>query len=92
MEAAAWGVSEYLHESHNLTVLLYHLVLPAQYGCVVSAEAVDTGLKFEQCTFHHPKDFKANTVAETPLKPRIASLFCLLECQGTSVWRRIDIA
>ena len=35
----------YIHKSHNVTVLLYHLVCPAKYRKVVFSEAVDKSLK-----------------------------------------------
>ena len=38
-------MSEYIHKSHNVTVLLYHLVFPAKYRKVVFDENVDTELK-----------------------------------------------
>ena len=38
-------MSEYIHKSHNVTVLMYHLVNPAKYGRVVFDEWVDTVLK-----------------------------------------------
>jgi putative transposase len=38
-------VSEYIHKSHNVTVLIYHLVFPAKYRRVVFDEAVDSVLK-----------------------------------------------
>jgi len=38
-------VSEYNHESHNVTVLIYNLVFPAKYRRVVFDEAVDLVLK-----------------------------------------------
>jgi putative transposase len=38
-------MSEYLHKSHNVTVLLYHLVFPAKYRRVVFDEQVDQVLK-----------------------------------------------
>lgn len=38
-------MSEYIHKSHNVTVLLYHLVLPAQDRRVVFDERVDEELK-----------------------------------------------
>jgi REP element-mobilizing transposase RayT len=38
-------VSEYIHKSHNFTVLLYHLVFPAKYRRVVFDEKVDGVLK-----------------------------------------------
>jgi len=38
-------VSEYIHKSHNVTVLLYHFVCPAKYRRVVFSEAVDKSLK-----------------------------------------------
>ena len=38
-------MSEYIHKSHNVTVLLYHLVFPAKYRRVVFDEQVDTVLK-----------------------------------------------
>ena len=37
--------SEYIHKSHNVTVLLYHLVFPAKYRKSVFDEAVDLTLK-----------------------------------------------
>ena len=39
------GMSEYIHKSHNVTVLLYHLVFPAKYRRVVFDEPVDEVLK-----------------------------------------------
>jgi putative transposase len=38
-------VSEYVHKSHNVTVLIYHLVLPAKYRRAVFDEDVDTAMK-----------------------------------------------
>jgi putative transposase len=38
-------VSDYIHKSHNVTVLIYHLVFPAKYRRVVFDEAVDSVLK-----------------------------------------------
>jgi putative transposase len=38
-------VSEYLHKSHNVTVLLYHLVFPAKYRRAVFDREVDEVLK-----------------------------------------------
>jgi len=38
-------VSEYLHKSHNVTVLLYHLVFPAKYRRAVFDKEVDGVLK-----------------------------------------------
>ena len=38
-------MSEYIHKSHNVTVLLYHYVCPAKYRRVVFDEDVDTVLK-----------------------------------------------
>ena len=38
-------MSEYIHKSHNVTVLLYHLVLPAKYRRVVFDDKVDEVLK-----------------------------------------------
>jgi len=34
-------MSQYIHKSHNVTVLLYHLVFPAKYRRVVFDEGVD---------------------------------------------------
>jgi putative transposase len=34
-------MSEYIHKSHNVTVLLYHLVFPAKYRRAVFDERVD---------------------------------------------------
>jgi len=38
-------MSEYIHKSHNVTVLLYHLVFPSKYRRVVIDETVDAVLK-----------------------------------------------
>ena len=38
-------MSEYIHKSHNVTVLIYHLVFPAKYRRVVFDEQVDEVLK-----------------------------------------------
>src|SRR5260370_30702864 len=38
-------MSEFIHKSHNVTVLLYHLVFPAKYRKVVFDEQVDEVLK-----------------------------------------------
>ncbi len=38
-------MSLYLRKSHNVSVLLYHLVFPAKYRRVVFDEAVDAVLK-----------------------------------------------
>lgn len=38
-------MSEYLHKSHNVSVLIYHLVCPAKYRRVVFDAEVDTVLK-----------------------------------------------
>lgn len=38
-------MSDYLHKSHNVTVLMYHLVFPAKYRRAVFDEQVDTVLK-----------------------------------------------
>jgi len=38
-------MSAYIHKSHNVTVLLYHLVFPAKYRRVVFDDAVDEVLK-----------------------------------------------
>ncbi|WP_185235217.1 IS200/IS605 family transposase [Teredinibacter franksiae] len=37
-------MSEYIHKSHNVTVLLYHLVFPAKYRRVVFDSGVDRAL------------------------------------------------
>ena len=41
-------MSEYLHKSHNVTVLMYHLVFPAKYRRAVIDAEVDVVLK-EAC-------------------------------------------
>ena len=41
-------MSEYLHKSHNVSVLLYHIVCPAKYRRVVISDEVDITLK-EMC-------------------------------------------
>jgi putative transposase len=38
-------MSEYIHKSHNVSVLLYHLVCPAKYRRVVFSPEVDETLK-----------------------------------------------
>ena len=38
-------MSTYIHKSHNVSVLIYHLVCPAKYRRVVFDEAVDETLK-----------------------------------------------
>ena len=38
-------MSEYLHKSHNVTVLIYHLVFPAKYRRAVFDQAVDGVIK-----------------------------------------------
>ncbi len=38
-------MSEYIHKSHNVTVLLYHLVFPAKYRRAVFDEQVDVVLR-----------------------------------------------
>ena len=38
-------MSEYLRKSHNVTILLYHLVFPAKYRGVVFEVAVEEVLK-----------------------------------------------
>lgn len=38
-------MSEYIHKSHNVTVLLYHLVFPAKYRRAVFDEKVDEVLR-----------------------------------------------
>jgi len=38
-------MSEYIHKSHNVTVLLYHLVFPAKYRHVVFDTQVDETLR-----------------------------------------------
>jgi REP element-mobilizing transposase RayT len=38
-------MSEYIHKSHNVSVLIYHLVFPAKYRRAVFDEMVDTELR-----------------------------------------------
>ena len=38
-------MSEYIHKSHNVTVLIYHLVFPAKYRRAVIEPQVDTVLR-----------------------------------------------
>jgi len=38
-------MSEYIHKSHNVTVLLYHLVFPAKYRRAIFDEKVDKVLR-----------------------------------------------
>lgn len=37
--------SEYIHKSHNVSVILYHFVLPAKYRRVVFSQEIDESLK-----------------------------------------------
>ena len=39
------GESRYIHKSHNVSVLLYHIVCPAKYRRVVFSKEVDATLK-----------------------------------------------
>ncbi len=41
-------MSEYIHKSHNVTVLMYHFVCPAKYRRIVIDEKVDQVIK-ETC-------------------------------------------
>jgi REP element-mobilizing transposase RayT len=41
-------MSEYIHEAHNVSVLIYHIECPAKYRRVVISEEVDKTLK-ETC-------------------------------------------
>jgi len=38
-------MSEYIHKSHNVSVLLYHLVCPSKYRKVIFSKKVDNELK-----------------------------------------------
>ena len=38
-------MSEYVHKSHNVTVLMYHLVFPAKYRRAICDDKVDTELR-----------------------------------------------
>ena len=38
-------MSEFIHKSHNVSVLLYHFVCPAKYRRIVFSETVDQSLK-----------------------------------------------
>ncbi len=38
-------MSEYIHKSHNVTVLMYHLVFPAKYRRAVIDDQVDSEIK-----------------------------------------------
>ena len=38
-------MSEYVHKSHNVSVLLYHFVCPAKYRRIVFTEKIDQSLK-----------------------------------------------
>ena len=38
-------MSDFIHKSHNVSVLLYHFVCPAKYRRVVFTETVDSSLK-----------------------------------------------
>ena len=38
-------MSRFIHKSHNVTILLYHLVFPAKYRRVVFDEDIDTVLR-----------------------------------------------
>ena len=45
IEMLLWPMSIYIHKSHNVSVLIYHLVCPAKYRKVVFDETVDEILK-----------------------------------------------
>ena len=38
-------MSDYIHKSHNVSVLLYHFVCPAKYRRVIFSGAIDASLK-----------------------------------------------
>ena len=38
-------MSEYIHKSHNVSVLMYHIVCPAKYRRVIISEEVDLTLR-----------------------------------------------
>ena len=38
-------MSEYIHKSHNVSVLLYHIVCPAKYRKIVFSKTVDKEIK-----------------------------------------------
>ena len=38
-------MSQYIHKSHNVSVLMYHIVFPAKYRRAVLTEEVDNVLK-----------------------------------------------
>ena len=42
-------MSEYIHKSHNVSVLMYHFVCPAKYRRVVFSDEVDKAIR-EICT------------------------------------------
>jgi REP element-mobilizing transposase RayT len=42
-------VSKYIHKSHNVSLLMYHIVCPAKYRRVVFSETVDQKLKEAAC-------------------------------------------
>ncbi|SHH55799.1 REP element-mobilizing transposase RayT [Wenyingzhuangia marina] len=39
-----YSMSEYLHKSHNVSVLLYHFVFPSKYRRIIFSKEVDTTL------------------------------------------------
>lgn len=41
-------MSEYIHKSHNVTVLLYHIVLPAKYRRTVFDDRIDFSLEIQE--------------------------------------------
>ncbi len=45
LTAYCWRMSKYVHKSHNVSVLIYHLVCPATYRRAVLNEAVDGVLR-----------------------------------------------
>ena len=42
-------MSKYIHKSHNVSLLMYHIVCPAKYRRVVFSETVDQKLKEAAC-------------------------------------------
>ena len=51
-------MSVYLHKSHNVSVLLYHIVCPAKYRRIVISNAVDKTLK--ECCEEIEKRYEIN--------------------------------
>ncbi len=56
-------MSDYIHKSHNVTILLYHIVFPAKYRRAVIDDEVDSVIK-EVC-LESEKRYEITAVPQT---------------------------